>query len=263
MKRITIVLILLLVVVMCSTSFGAIALEGSDSTSAASVKLIVQSTFTGANRVWVAIWACEASGHLIPDSMSFGYRGDQATEALKNGKTVGVADSIASTSSGFMQGIGIAYIKESDVSSRNSDTVLVWTTGSESSTKMFLWSGVFSDIDQTVLVNDSVSNATASSTPNPLTQSITRANVGVVIAGYTEGTGATWTWNNSFTEDLDFLYNGASLTVGYLITSTGTSTTISATASAQNRAALVGLSFDEDGVGGGGWQGQMVPITIQ
>lgn len=242
-----VILCLLLCGFCASRSEAALVLEGDTTVPGApEFTKFYQPTFTGADRIWVVVMAREASDGFLYDSVSFGYRGDQGTEAGRNGTTVSCAATVQTASSGLMIALGMAYIGESDIAARNSDTIRFWGTGSSGGTKMFGYSVVWSDVKQTGFAVDSVTNSTTSSSPNPLTQTITYGGVSVIIAAYAQGNDGAYSWNNSFTETSDESFNGAAMSTGYKIESSGSSETISANATNQNRQALVGISFDEE-----------------
>ncbi|MBD3298684.1 MAG: hypothetical protein GF341_08525, partial [candidate division Zixibacteria bacterium] len=165
-----------------------------------------------------------------------------------NGVTYGgvsltLAQSDVSGSSGFVGYSSLWYLDEAGIQAASGNTFSVSLSGGGSSYSPGYAAAVYEGVDQSSPLLDVGSNATASSSPNPLTIPLSVEDGAMSVGNYQCGNTGSYTWNNGWSEVLDQSISSATMGTGENPeTATGTSTA-SATHSGPNRQAAAAIAL--------------------
>jgi hypothetical protein len=153
-----------------------------------------------------------------------------------------VAGAVAGTS--FYGRVELWYLKEAGILAASGATFSVTWGGSTPSDPMYA-AATFEGVSQCNPIGDSSTAFTNSSTPNPITTSVSVANGSMAVSGAISGNSGSYTWNNGWTEGSDQT-SGATTTMSsaeHAATGPGTDTA-SATHSGPNRQAIVAAALN-------------------
>lgn len=135
----------------------------------------------------------------------------------------------------------IFYLNDAGISAASGNSFVVnWTN---TSSKLHYAARLYQGVNQDSPIGDVDSN-TGSSTPNPITTSPLDVAAGdMVVAVAQSGMALTYTWNNGFTEGVDFEASGTSQhsTADKAITSSGTQIASATNAPTPNRQVMLGV----------------------
>ena len=140
------------------------------------------------------------------------------------------------------------YLNETGIQAATGTTFSV-TYGNGTPSKPLHAAATYSDVDQTTPVSNS--NTTSSSTPNPLTTSVSVTAGAMAVGGVVAGNDGSYGWNNSWTAGPDQT-SATTVTMGvgdHPATAAGTDTA-SATHSGPNRQVIVAATLNPASSGG-------------
>jgi hypothetical protein len=192
---------------------------------------LTHSAGAGSNRLLVFAVGYENSSDTLVSAVSYG------TQSLTR------IDGTVATSSGVYDRVELWYLKEANIAAASSTTFSVTWGGSAPSAPMYA-AITYGGVDQTTPIAANSTNSTASSSPNPLTTSVTVTDREIAVSAAIAGNSGSYTWGNSWTEGTDQTSGSTTnmSTADHANTSSGTDTA-SATHSGPNRQAIVAAAL--------------------
>jgi hypothetical protein len=161
------------------------------------------------------------------------------TSVTYGGQSLARIDGTSTTSSGCYARAELWYLNESGIAAAGGSTFSVAWGGSTPADPMYA-AATFKNVSQTSPVAASNYNSTSSSTPNPITVSVTATDGSAVVAAAISGNSGSYTWNNGFTEGVDQTAGSTTtMSSAYKLIGAGGSETASATHSGPNRQVIV------------------------
>jgi hypothetical protein len=135
------------------------------------------------------------------------------------------------------------YLREAGIASATGNTFSVVWGGTAPSFPMYA-AATFANVNQGSPVGSSSSNFTNSSTPNPITTTVSVTNGSMAVSGVISGNGGSYTWNNAWAEGTDQTAGSTTNMSSAEHSATGAGTdTASATHSGPNRQAIAAATL--------------------
>lgn len=194
---------------------------------------LTHSAGTGANRLLVFAPGLEDCSPPTVSAVSWG------------GQSLTRIDGTVATSGGCSGRVELWYLNEAGIQAASGNTFIVTWSGGPPSAPAYA-AITYKNVSQTTPIATSAT-AVGTSTPNPITRSVSAVDRSMVVSAAVAGNNGSYTWNNGFSERTDQT-SAATMTMSTAdkIATSDTTETASATHSGPNRQAIVVAVLNPD-----------------